>query len=165
LTDTVGGNFGSQTVLVGPGPDGNYFWTQYFDLNAGVNGDMFTITSTGFYCGITCFSGNEVWTLSNLNFGAPLIGFDIILSISGGNPQPIPCGTSALPRTVTIQSLTPTSVAFSYPDICIPQQLYFEAQFIVGDATTPLPAALPLFASGLGALGLLGWRRKRKNAA
>jgi hypothetical protein len=30
---------------------------------------------------------------------------------------------------------------------------------------TPLPAALPLFASGLGALGLLGWRRKRKNAA
>jgi hypothetical protein len=29
-------------------------------------------------------------------------------------------------------------------------------------AATPLPAALPLFASGLGALGLLGWRRKRK---
>jgi hypothetical protein len=27
---------------------------------------------------------------------------------------------------------------------------------------TPLPAALPLFAGGLGALGLLGWRRKRK---
>jgi hypothetical protein len=30
------------------------------------------------------------------------------------------------------------------------------------NATTPLPAALPLFASGLGALSLLGWRRKRK---
>jgi hypothetical protein len=29
-------------------------------------------------------------------------------------------------------------------------------------AETPLPAALPLFATGLGALGLLGWRRKRK---
>jgi len=27
---------------------------------------------------------------------------------------------------------------------------------------TPLPAALPLFATGLGALALLGWRRKRK---
>jgi hypothetical protein len=26
---------------------------------------------------------------------------------------------------------------------------------------TPLPAALPLFATGLGALALLGWRRKR----
>jgi hypothetical protein len=33
------------------------------------------------------------------------------------------------------------------------------------EATTPLPAALPLFASGLGALGLLGWRRKKKAAA
>jgi hypothetical protein len=31
--------------------------------------------------------------------------------------------------------------------------------------TTPLPTALPLFAFGLGAMGLLGWRRKRKNAA
>jgi hypothetical protein len=30
---------------------------------------------------------------------------------------------------------------------------------------TPLPAALPLFAGGLGALSLLGWRRKRKRTA
>jgi hypothetical protein len=28
--------------------------------------------------------------------------------------------------------------------------------------TTPLPAALPLFGTGLGALGLFRWRRKRK---
>ena len=30
---------------------------------------------------------------------------------------------------------------------------------------TPLPAALPLFATGLAGLGLLGWRRKKKAAA
>jgi hypothetical protein len=30
---------------------------------------------------------------------------------------------------------------------------------------TPLPATLPLFATGLGALGLLGWRNKRKAQA
>jgi hypothetical protein len=29
-------------------------------------------------------------------------------------------------------------------------------------SATPLPAALPLFATGLGALGVFGWRRKRK---
>jgi hypothetical protein len=29
----------------------------------------------------------------------------------------------------------------------------------------PLPTALPLFATGLGALGLLCWRKKRKQAA
>jgi hypothetical protein len=32
-------------------------------------------------------------------------------------------------------------------------------------ASIPLPGALPLFATGLGVLGLLGWRRKRKQAA
>jgi hypothetical protein len=41
------------------------------------------------------------------------------------------------------------------------------ADIVIGPPveTTPLPAALPLFASGLGALGLLGWRRKRKAQA
>jgi hypothetical protein len=32
-------------------------------------------------------------------------------------------------------------------------------------SATPLPTALPLFATGLGALGLLGWLRKRKAQA
>lgn len=32
-------------------------------------------------------------------------------------------------------------------------------------AETPVPAALPLFVTGLGALGLLGWRRKKRAAA
>lgn len=35
----------------------------------------------------------------------------------------------------------------------------------VGVNAVPLPAALPLFATGLGALGLFGWRRKRKAEA
>jgi hypothetical protein len=36
----------------------------------------------------------------------------------------------------------------------------------IGTASvTPLPTALPLFASGLGAIGLFGWRRKRKAQA
>ena len=34
----------------------------------------------------------------------------------------------------------------------------------VGVQAVPLPAALPLFAGGLGALGLIGWRRKKKVA-
>jgi hypothetical protein len=37
--------------------------------------------------------------------------------------------------------------------------------FIQSGVATPLPAALPLFATGLGGLGLLGWRRKRKAQA
>jgi hypothetical protein len=35
----------------------------------------------------------------------------------------------------------------------------------VAAVVTPLPAALPLFAAGLGVLGLLGWRRNRRKGA
>jgi hypothetical protein len=44
----------------------------------------------------------------------------------------------------------------------------YEFPYIIDNnsvSQTPLPAALPLFAGGLGALGLLGWRRKRKARA
>jgi hypothetical protein len=34
-----------------------------------------------------------------------------------------------------------------------------------GVEVVPLPAALPLFATGIGALAVLGWRRKRQQAA
>jgi hypothetical protein len=35
----------------------------------------------------------------------------------------------------------------------------------ITEEVTPIPAALPLFATGLGGLGLLGWRRNRKAQA
>jgi hypothetical protein len=37
--------------------------------------------------------------------------------------------------------------------------------YVRSDVETPIPAALPFFAAGLGGLGLLGRRRKRKGAA
>jgi hypothetical protein len=41
----------------------------------------------------------------------------------------------------------------------------FNFAFSLTGDVVPLPATLPLFATGLGALGLLGWRRKRKAQA
>ena len=41
----------------------------------------------------------------------------------------------------------------------------FNASFSLTGDVVPLPAALPLFATGLAALLLLGWRRKKKTAA
>ena len=42
---------------------------------------------------------------------------------------------------------------------------FIVTEFRLDAQVVPLPAALPLFASGLGAMGLLGWRRKRKAQA
>ena len=44
-------------------------------------------------------------------------------------------------------------------------QILFSSGIGNSPNATPLPAALPLFATGLGTLGLFGWRRRRKNAA
>jgi hypothetical protein len=49
-------------------------------------------------------------------------------------------------------------------DALTPTQVIDDVSFTDAVAT-PIPAALPLFASGLGALGLIGWRRKRRAAA
>lgn len=42
---------------------------------------------------------------------------------------------------------------------------YSVDNIVLESTAAPLPAALPLFATGLAALGLLGCRRKRKDAA
>jgi hypothetical protein len=63
----------------------------------------------------------------------------------GGNPTDIACGVGCF---------------VIYTDT--PSDLHAITSLTVSQ--TPLPAALPLFAGGLGGLGLFGWRRKRKNA-
>ena len=50
-------------------------------------------------------------------------------------------------------------------ELGIAATLLNETMFVTSFAPVPLPAALPLFATGLGALGLLGWCRKRKAQA
>jgi hypothetical protein len=55
------------------------------------------------------------------------------------------------------------------PNLFVESQNGFFFDVTDGAATltsaTPVPAALPLFATGLGGLGLLGWRRKQKAQA
>jgi hypothetical protein len=54
------------------------------------------------------------------------------------------------PTSVTLLVLGTSEFNFAIDNVCSP-----------GCLSQPLPTALPLFATGLGALGLLGWRRKR----
>jgi hypothetical protein len=78
-------------------------------------------------------------------------------SITGRNPQIQNTATFILSLVGDANPII-SSVVFSFgtgPDSFLPGTL----------SSVPLPAALPLFATGLGALGLLGWRRKRKAQA
>jgi hypothetical protein len=84
-----------------------------------------------------------------------------VLSTVGESPQ---IGTFAA-TTFVLTGADISSVTFSGNDFGVYGFANEPIDTLVLTSATPLPAALPLFASGLGALGLLGWRRKRKAAA
>src|ERR1017187_4591991 len=101
-------------------------------------------------------SGMPKWNLNNAMFNTT--------DTTGG---PYPVGLSGM-------SMGPFDLYFATdmndPNIPVYDLYFYDASTYVGTlevfaTTTPLPAALPLFASGLGALGLLGWSRKRKAVA
>lgn len=68
----------------------------------------------------------------------------------------VPCGGTLQPCTDGSWpgpgSVNPSDTVINVADVAL-------------TPTAPIPAALPLFATGLGALGLLSWRRKRKASA
>ena len=89
-----------------------------------------------------------------------------------GNGQPFSISISDSSRFLLIQASVFTNIPFDFELTAdLSDNLGVIPVPVLGGgggnnvSSTPLPAALPLFATGLGALGLLGWRRKRKNAA
>ncbi len=110
-------------------------------------------------------------------------GFDHVSDVTEG---------SAIAFGVSVDGATPIAVDFDDANnmaliAVLPAGTSFEFSWLTGNPTyyvsaltyavcgegincatdlVPIPGALPLFASGLGGLGLLGWRRrKRKTAA
>jgi hypothetical protein len=99
-------------------------------------------------------------------FGPPEFQFSgTTLEVCGTSP----CGLGK-PWILTIHNfpVAPTFGEFDYAQLFtglpgpFPNQFVEFVSFDGSVSIIPLPAALPLFASGLGALGLLGWRRKKK---
>ena len=66
-------------------------------------------------------------------------------------------GTIDASHTATLAFATPSGIYLAAGS----GSLFGDVPTVV-DGTTPVPASLPLFVTGLGALGFLGWRRKRK---
>lgn len=104
-------------------------------------------------------------------FGPGTVSFALDLyRIQASTTGSLPLTTNVLTYTRDRYSGTGGETALAFPGFSNTNAT-FNYFFLGGNillepgGVTPLPAALPLFASGLGALGLLGWRRKRKNAA
>ena len=92
----------------------------------------------------------------------------------GPNPKSNPIDIIFSPSSLGPQSALLTVYAFVaegmylgiYHNILDIELAPFVNTFsVTGNGVVPLPGALPLFATGLGALALLGWRRKRKAIA
>jgi hypothetical protein len=121
-----------------------------------------------------------LFTSGHESFGP---GFDHVSDVTEG---------SAIAFGVSVDGATPIAVDFDDANnmaliAVLPAGTSFEFSWLTGNPTyyvsaltyavcgegincstdlVPIPGALPLFASGLGGLGLLGWRRrKRKTAA
>ena len=117
----------------------------------------------------------DVQSLETTIFANPgAYGFTSISNVDGPNgtalinPDPTDISNSwaLYGTTALLRSPNAAQTSFWADDehfAAAAQQL--EGQLFIDVANTPLPAALPLFASGLAGLGLLGWRRKRKAAA
>ena len=150
------GTFSASYVLSGAasGPAGTApYWLTYLnDPNGGYVGvisfggpDLNGSSQIHVFCdyaSISCtntYSGDTLATLDSIAYGSTTFGLLTVYE-SGVEIGDWNNNGNTIAAQADIQSITITGV-------------------------TPLPAALPLFAAGLGALGLLGWRRKRKNAA
>jgi hypothetical protein len=109
-----------------------------------------------------------VWGSVDIATGYNLVvtaGLDKITGAQVLSATGLPSGDTGLYNVaVELLGLAPfSSVTFS--DSSLPA-FEFDVGVPTGGGTpTPLPAALPLFAGGVGALGFFGWRRKRKPAA
>jgi hypothetical protein len=109
----------------------------------------------------TVTGGNLITNANLIGFNNIILGFNWSLAAGGGANWQSPSGCNAGDAAGFCTVVGVTALPFGDP------QVLGTLTFTLNNSTsaTPLPAALPLFASGLGALGLLGWRRKRKNAA
>ena len=76
-----------------------------------------------------------------------------------------PCQLYSQSCSLTAAGFNPILETLSYvaPDGATDIQLAWVGPYDYDPPATPVPTTLPLFATGLGVMGLFGWRRKRKN--
>ena len=130
--------------------------------------NMGTMTGEGGGGGVS-----DVLTLSSfVSATGATVGFQATFqsdSETGISPPPgnFPATVTNLLESGALQLLTPAGFMATLPGLgTVALAVSAQSDAPEGvEGQVPLPGALPLFATGLGALGLLSWRRKRKAQA
>jgi hypothetical protein len=135
---------------------------------ASIQGDAFFATSTGLFFDFGSTSSSYLKferDFAKLPSGQP----DVFFCLNGGGAE---CGGSSS-SDIAVAVLFPGGQSFfvgkSKSDLVNPANysgILTDDIFQLAAATSseaPLPATLPLFLTGLGALGLIGWGRKRRS--
>ena len=166
--------------------DGNV--TAYFAGSAAHFIEVLGMTVNGIPTGITGLNDQlshvgDSLVLGNVHAGDRIVFFDQVSTQNTGdiwysdpalNPLPDGQHVYATPydsNSHLLLAAIPSGFYVGFEDLRRANGSNFDYQdetFVATNVTinaTPLPAALPLFATGLGGLVLLGWRRKRKLAS
>ena len=154
-------------ISVQPGATEIPFWiatdTRFGIALVGVNAPISLVPAPGSInggqfnaCGVTCFGGTVQTDQSG-----QIVQWNLLAAGAAGSPY-------LIFATYNNGSIGSGDLLGSAQD---GSALVFDNQvngpvgtWVVNSLNSaPLPAALPLFATGLGAMGLFGWRRKRKS--
>ena len=114
---------------------------------------------------ITTTPGNSYTISFNLNVDDPTTNQGFVVDF--GTSQLLNLLNTGTSKLYTFDvDASGSSTALDFMGYNVPSNTFLSEVSVTPDeVATPVPAALPLFATGLGALGLLGWRRKRKVGA
>jgi hypothetical protein len=156
--------------LIGPASASTITWAVSLIFEDGGTGSgSFTIDPSTLVLSsvdITTTPGTSPVWIATIHYSLPLPPTAINSTDVAFN---IPATESLLQLFLNAGSLSVAATSISVTALESNQDL-FEGGVDIRDgwgtiSATPLPGALPLFATGLAALGLLGWRRKRKAEA
>lgn len=120
-----------------------------------------TLTSPASYVGFLVGTADDPNTVTVLDGAMQLAQFSmtsLLPSLTGGF-----LNITAGPGEVITQIVETNHPPGQGDHCCFETDNY--SAILASPTATPLPSALPLFATGLGALGLLAWRRKKKAQA